>query len=297
MILFTITPPILDGLEKLAAQGIVIANNPSINGPISRSQIVSIWNALKEQSSTDGGYVSLDQLMRGTRIYIPPPPSVDTEWPSGEPDEDTKEKIRRLRAQAEEVEYQRMLGKLNDRAIRVTKDSAVTGYIKEEDVGINHATYGVEHKEFGVIMNMLLTAFGVAASVWVLSTRYLSIAHAYCAILALLAGAGMLVAEVFLYSRMVHKVGVGIDRADDKVKARTEQSVDTGFKDSIAICTIILTCFCGLSIGLWLLLEGQDLAIRALVSIISSLVVAVGSVWMYMVELMDDDIAGKRKRE
>lgn len=46
-------------------------DDPEIGKPISNGQIVDLWKRSKAQGNTD---YTLEQLLRGASIYIPPPP-------------------------------------------------------------------------------------------------------------------------------------------------------------------------------------------------------------------------------
>jgi hypothetical protein len=94
MVLLTMTASIVDGLAKLddslddenAKKDVVADGNvnqhqtadsepslaePAIGKPISHGQIVDIWQTL--QVCHKGRY-SLEELLRGSQVYIPPPP-------------------------------------------------------------------------------------------------------------------------------------------------------------------------------------------------------------------------------
>lgn len=86
MVLLTMTPSIVEALQTLNAapqerqRGAVKAlrqcheepplKDPAVGKPVSHSQIVDIWSSL-----TDAGYKSftLEMLLRGSKIYVPPP--------------------------------------------------------------------------------------------------------------------------------------------------------------------------------------------------------------------------------
>lgn len=46
-------------------------NEPAIGNPISHGQIVHLWKQLKAH---DAGSFSLESLLRGAKVYTPPPP-------------------------------------------------------------------------------------------------------------------------------------------------------------------------------------------------------------------------------
>lgn len=86
MVLLTMTPSIVDGLRKVeaeqdegrravahtedasaAASSEPPLEDPAVGKPISHGQIVDLWQKLRPSSS-------LEQLLQGARVYIPPPP-------------------------------------------------------------------------------------------------------------------------------------------------------------------------------------------------------------------------------
>lgn len=94
MVLLTMTSSIVDGLAQL--DGMLSAedmqqgttgdaahdghqqtdrepslNPPSVGKPISHQQIVDIWKKLRVNHNA--GY-SLEELLRGSQVYVPPPP-------------------------------------------------------------------------------------------------------------------------------------------------------------------------------------------------------------------------------
>lgn len=46
-------------------------DDPAVGKPISHDQIVHLWKQLK---TLDAGSFSLESLLRGARVYTPPPP-------------------------------------------------------------------------------------------------------------------------------------------------------------------------------------------------------------------------------
>lgn len=88
MVLLTMTPAIVDGLQTVdvSAGAAAVAEetsqtqtsepslrDPAVGNPISHGQILDLWKTL----STGHGHQaspSLEQLLRGSRVYSPPPP-------------------------------------------------------------------------------------------------------------------------------------------------------------------------------------------------------------------------------
>lgn len=80
MVLLTMTTSIVEAMkhtnfialteEKPAVEGDPSLGEPAIGKPISHSQIVNLWKDLRKQ---DGTKYSLESLLRGSTVYIPPP--------------------------------------------------------------------------------------------------------------------------------------------------------------------------------------------------------------------------------
>ena len=88
MVLLTMTASIVDGLRKLEAaderhddrgadkdgpsthDSEPSLKDPAVGNPISHGQIVDLWKALQKQHPSS----SLEKLLQGARVYIPPPP-------------------------------------------------------------------------------------------------------------------------------------------------------------------------------------------------------------------------------
>lgn len=88
MVLLTMTPAIVGGLSKIdgsrdqqpeatedASEATqtpdeVSLEEPETGKPISHGQIVNLWKKLRAQGDSSH---SLEELLRGARIYIPPP--------------------------------------------------------------------------------------------------------------------------------------------------------------------------------------------------------------------------------
>lgn len=82
MVLLTVTPSILEALKILnneaGSQPTLLSHgdepsldDAAIGNPISHSQIVDIWTTLK--NAGHDGY-TLEMLLKGSRVYVPPPP-------------------------------------------------------------------------------------------------------------------------------------------------------------------------------------------------------------------------------
>lgn len=84
MVLLTMTPSIVEGLQTLSGSAARLQEQslpsregePSLDGaavgnPISHSQIIRLWTALRDAGQKE---YALETLLRGSKVYVPPPP-------------------------------------------------------------------------------------------------------------------------------------------------------------------------------------------------------------------------------
>lgn len=84
MVLLTMTPSIVEGLQTLLGSAARLQEQslpsregePSLDGaavgnPISHSQIIHLWTALRDAGQKE---YTLETLLRGSKVYVPPPP-------------------------------------------------------------------------------------------------------------------------------------------------------------------------------------------------------------------------------
>lgn len=82
MVLLTITPSIAEALKKRTEatgdsakeelqDGEPNLENPSVGDPISHDQIIDIWKDLRSRGHRN---CRLETLLRGAKVYVPPPP-------------------------------------------------------------------------------------------------------------------------------------------------------------------------------------------------------------------------------
>ncbi len=83
MVLLTMTPSIVEGLSTLSNDAHSqqkkvppLKNEPSLDSaavgnPVSHSQVIDIWTALRDAGNRR---YTLETLLRGSKVYVPPPP-------------------------------------------------------------------------------------------------------------------------------------------------------------------------------------------------------------------------------
>ncbi|KAF9870689.1 vacuolar h+-atpase assembly protein [Colletotrichum karsti] len=230
MVRLTMTPSIVEGLQKLAevrpkveetethdaeaeespeststpaakAEAEPSLDDPTIGNPIAHGQIIDLWRSLKTESIA--GF-SLEGLLRGAQVYIPPPP------PKPEPSDEYKALMARLRREEEERTYQRMLKQPSrmeafsqqfpNASARTHMFAEVNRPMHESDNGDDEVTLGDVQKQLMVILNFLLSVIGVGATIWI-AARWWSLTSRI--FLTMGGSILVLIAEVAVYSGYV----------------------------------------------------------------------------------------------
>ncbi|KAL2171740.1 hypothetical protein VTG60DRAFT_1738 [Thermothelomyces hinnuleus] len=177
MVLLTMTPRVIAGLQALnkASTATLVQNEPepslgapAVGNPVSHSQIVNLWKALKEAGH---GEYTLETLLKGSKIYVPPPP------PKPEPSSEYKELMARLRREQDQREYERMTNPLPpmetfsqryvNGASMAQSFAAVNRPSNQADMGDDDVTYGDVHRQLMLILNFVASILGVAATLWI----------------------------------------------------------------------------------------------------------------------------------
>jgi len=175
-----------------------------VGDPITHSQVLHLWRDLKSEG-IDG--FSLEGLLRGANVYIPPPP------PKPEPSAEYKALMARLRREEEERTYQRMMKQpsrtdnfsqqVPGAASRAHAFAEVNRPMREADNGDDEVTLGDVQKQVMVIFNFLVSIVGVAATIWIASRWWTVTARIF---LTLAGSILVLVAEVAVYSGYVWRM-------------------------------------------------------------------------------------------
>ncbi|TDZ54569.1 hypothetical protein CTRI78_v006251 [Colletotrichum trifolii] len=179
-------------------------DRPVVGNPITHDQIIKLWKALKREGMAE---YSLEGLLRGSHVYIPPP------LPKPEPSNEYKALMARLRHEEEERSYQRMLKQpprmeafsqqFPNASAQASAFAEVNRPIRESDNGDDEVTFGDVQKQVMVILNFLLSVIGVAATIWI-AARWWSVT---ARIFLTMGGAlVVLVAEVAVYSGYIWRL-------------------------------------------------------------------------------------------
>ncbi|PQE19346.1 ATPase vacuolar ER assembly factor Vma12 protein [Rutstroemia sp. NJR-2017a BVV2] len=187
-------------INKLASEPSLA--DPKIGNPISHGQVLDIWRNWK---SHDESCPSLETLLQGSRVYIPPPP------PKPEPSAEYKALMAKLRREEEARAYERMMNPpppMETFAQKYPTSSAAHAFAanfpddksSEED----EVTYADIDRQIAVIFNVIVSIVACAAGIWMAAAWWSTPAR-----LALSMSGSLLVgvAEVVVYAGYIRRVG------------------------------------------------------------------------------------------
>ncbi|KAK7754385.1 hypothetical protein SLS62_003678 [Diatrype stigma] len=238
MVLLTMTASIVEAIEILDQKTVADVSeetmspdpdsepplrNAAIGNPISHGQILDIWRQLKGGEGTD---VTLEKLLRGATVYIPPPP------PKPEPTKEYKALMARLRHEEEERSYERMIQKYPAResfAQRFPSAPIAHAFAevnkpsKASDMGDDFAIeYGDVQKQVTVIFNFLVSIIGCGAALWLAARWWSTPARLF---LSLGGSIVVAIAEVAVYSAYTWRMAEGEKK--EKKKKEVKEVVNT----------------------------------------------------------------------
>ncbi|KYK54114.1 vacuolar H+-ATPase assembly protein [Drechmeria coniospora] len=224
------TPSIVDGLAALqsseehptekqladctgeAQTKMPLLKDAAVGNPISHGQIIDLWQKLQSSHSP----CSLEKLLQGSRVYIPPPA------PKPAPSAEYKNLMARLHREEAAREYERMvnppprLQTFNELFPHGAQSYAEANRPMKEDIGDDDVTYSEVHRQVMLIINFLVSIVGVAATLWVTARWWSTPAR-----LLLTLGGSILVAvaEVFVYQAYLWRMG------QSKTKQKTTKEI------------------------------------------------------------------------
>ncbi|KIM98181.1 hypothetical protein OIDMADRAFT_32079 [Oidiodendron maius Zn] len=181
-------------------------SNPKLGKPISHGQVINLWKELKARGHRPR---SLDSLLRGARVYSPPPESKPE---PGFQTSEYKALMARLRREAEERSYHRMTNPASPMetfAQRFPLSSAAHAFassnqpMSSSDLDDDDITYADVNRQVTLIFNVLVSIVACAGAIWVVARWWETPAR-----LALSLGGSLLVgvAEVVVYSGYIRRV-------------------------------------------------------------------------------------------
>ncbi|KAK8152234.1 endoplasmic reticulum-based factor for assembly of V-ATPase-domain-containing protein [Phyllosticta citrichinensis] len=247
MVLLTMTPATVaavhkcfdvadaEQMTKLQPPSEPSLSDPELGKPISHGQLIDISEFLKARLNTPGDnndwridetqnryQFHLNDLLRGSRVYIPPPK------PKPEPSNEYKQLMARLRRDEEARAYERMLNPPPPAETYAQRFSNAPPYpsaispadlMKDED---DEVTYADINRQLALIINVLVSIIACSVAIW-MAARYWSTPQR----LALsMTGSGVVAfAEVAIYMGYLRRVKEA--KGEEKKKVEKKEIAET----------------------------------------------------------------------
>ncbi|TVY22943.1 hypothetical protein LHYA1_G008438 [Lachnellula hyalina] len=175
--------------------------NPKVGNPISHGQVIDLSRQLKAQGLSP---CSLEILLKGVRVYIPPPPA------KKEPTSEYKALMARLRYEEENRAYSRMTQSappLETFASRFPTTSSANAFAMNHEPASSEeeeVVYADIDRQVALILNVLVSIVACAGAIWVVARWWSTPVR-----LALsMSGSALVgIAEVVVYSGYIRRVG------------------------------------------------------------------------------------------
>ncbi|KAK8087837.1 hypothetical protein PG997_002798 [Apiospora hydei] len=193
----------------------------AVGKPVSHGQIIDLWKQLKSLGHTK---YSLEGLLRGATVYIPPPP------PKPEPTPQYKALMERLRRDEEERSYERMLKAgptretFSQRFPNAPPLSLVESFAaanrphQKSDLGEETISQEEIQQQVTLIINFLISIAGCAAALWIAAQWWSTPARLF---LALGGSIVVAIAEVAVYNAYQWRMAKGDQKQQTKKEVRS----------------------------------------------------------------------------
>jgi hypothetical protein len=198
------------------------ADEPSLDAPeignaISHAQILRLFNKLQELSPNPP---HLDSLLRGSQIYVPPPPPKSTKTPEYEA------LMARLRREQEEREYAQLTRpspyhvspSMAPSASAAFAFKATEAYMDAATLGDDEATYNDINRQTTLIFNVLISVIACAAALWTMASWWSTPARLFLS----MGGSFVVgVAEVGVYYGYIYRLKDAVKTEKNKKEVKS----------------------------------------------------------------------------
>ncbi|KAI9791499.1 MAG: hypothetical protein M1816_003843 [Peltula sp. TS41687] len=217
-----------DGADHVLIDNEPSLEKPVVGNPISHGQVVDVFTTIRQhrenmkdgERSHNNRDVQLEQLLRGSKIYVPP------QKPKSESEEDEyKTLMNRLRRQEEEREYERMISRPsttaktyqpNNRNVSKSPSNPPSPFPPVADEP-TEMTYADVNRQMALVLNIIISIVACSFAIWTVTHHWSTPQR-----LALSLGGSILVAvaEVVVYAGYLGKLKEAKERGQDQIETK-----------------------------------------------------------------------------
>ncbi|MCJ1282880.1 hypothetical protein MMC26_002206 [Xylographa opegraphella] len=202
--------------------------DPAVGKPISHTQVIAIskWLTNTEagkgkedynKSVNDSTEYHLDQLLRGSMIYVEPPK------PKLEPTSEYKALMSRLRKEEEARQYERMINPppqvetFSQRFPHAPSTKLFAGGVQTSSAEDEEMTYADINRQMTLIINILISIIACSAAIWMVASHWSTPKR-----LALsMGGSGMVgIAEIVVYAGYIRRLKEAKEKSKKVVEVK-----------------------------------------------------------------------------
>ncbi|MCJ1436433.1 hypothetical protein MMC27_005812 [Xylographa pallens] len=200
---------------------------PAIGQPISHTQVLAISKCLKNAgvgkrkedslSLSDSTRYHLDQLLRGSTVYVEPPK------PKAEPSSEYKALMSRLRKEEEARQYERMINPppevetFSQRFPHSPTTQLFAGGVKISSIEDEEMTYADINRQMALIINILISIIACSAAIWMVASHWSTPKRLGLS----MGGSGMVgVAEIVVYAGYIRRLKEAKEKSKKAVEVK-----------------------------------------------------------------------------
>ncbi|MCJ1319777.1 hypothetical protein MMC15_005113 [Xylographa vitiligo] len=200
---------------------------PAVGKPISHTQILVISKCLRDAETSkrkegnpfvsDGPEYHLDQLLRGSKVYVEPPK------PKAEPSSEYRALMSRLRKEEEARQYERMINPppevetFSQRFPHSPSTQLFAGGIQTPSVEDEEMTYADINRQITLIINILISIIACSAAIWMVASHWSTPKRLGLS----MGGSGMVgIAEVVVYAGYIRRLKEAKEKSKKMVEVK-----------------------------------------------------------------------------
>jgi len=234
MVLLTITPTAKSAIEvynqlehkPAGTDDEPSLDDPQVGHPITHGQLIDVVRTLEmrhgEAQRTTNGIVGLEDVLRGSTVYVPPPKS------KPEPSPEYVALMKRLREEEEKRVYERMINpptpaEMSSKRFPGASTFGAAASVKSTvAVDDDETTYQDINRQMTLIINVLVTIIASSVTIWI-AARYWSTPQRLA--LSMCGSVVIAIAEVGIYMGYIYRVKDA--KSEEKRRKEAKEIVDT----------------------------------------------------------------------